>query len=163
MAKASPHRVQACLCQSPSLLHRHKLHLFQRLQQMDPSVNPSITRKAKEDVQTVPGWETFIMPEVRRLDSYTSGWLPLEAIKRTEVILGVWTAQVEHISLPSLGLWLVPEHRGCPFLNRRRCQSDLSCCGSADSDCHFHSYHNSVWGYVSISKLCPLSAFWNHM
>lgn len=89
MAKASPHRVQACLCQSPSLLHRHKLHLFQRLQQMDPSVNPSITRKAKEDVQTVPGWETFIMPEVRRLDSYTSGWLPLEAIKRTEVILGV--------------------------------------------------------------------------
>ena len=56
---------------------------------MDPSMNPIITRKAKEDVQTVPGWEPFTMPEVRRLDSYTSRQLPLEAIKHTEVILWV--------------------------------------------------------------------------
>lgn len=56
---------------------------------MDPSMNPSITRKAKEDVQTVPGWEHFTMPEVRGLDSYSSRWLPLEAIKHMEVILWV--------------------------------------------------------------------------
>ncbi|GAB0193502.1 hypothetical protein GRJ2_001815500 [Grus japonensis] len=89
MAKASPCRVQACLCQSPSLLHQHELHLFLRLQQMDPSLNPSIARKAKEVVQTVPSWEPFTMPEVRRLDSYTSRWLPLEGVKYTEVILCV--------------------------------------------------------------------------
>lgn len=142
MAKARLSHEQSCLCQSLSLLHRHKLHLL--LRQMDPSMNPGITRKAKEDVQTVPGWEPFTMPELRRSDSYTSRLLPLEAIKQTEVIL-------EHISLPILDLWLLPQHHGSPVLNRGCCCSNLSCCGSAVSDCHCHSYHNNAWGYVSTS------------
>lgn len=154
MAKARFSHEQSCLCQSLSLLHWHKLHLF--LRQMDPSMNSGITGKAKEDVQTVPGWGPLTMPKLRRSDSYTSWLLPLEAIKQTETIL-------EHISLPSLDLWQLPQHHECPVLNRGCCCSNLSCCGSADSDCHCHSYHNSAWGQVSISKLCPLSAFWNHM
>lgn len=48
---------------------------FLRLWQMDPSMNPSITRKAKEDVRTVPGWEPFTMPEVRRLGRPADGSL----------------------------------------------------------------------------------------
>lgn len=72
MDKASSCRTQACPCQSPSLLHWQELHLFLKLQQMDTSMNPSITRKAKEIDQTVPGWEPFTIPEVRRLDSCTN-------------------------------------------------------------------------------------------
>lgn len=69
----------------PSLLQQHKLLLL-RLQQMDPSMNPSTTRKVREDAQ--PGWSPFTMPEVGRLDSCTSQWFPLGVVRHTEVI--VW-------------------------------------------------------------------------
>lgn len=137
----------------PSLLQQHKLLLL-RLQQMDPSMNPSTTRKVREDAQ--PGWSPFTMPEVGRLDSCTSQWFPLGVIRHTEVIVWGWTALVEHISFPSLNLWLVPKFQECPFLNRGCCHSDPSCCGSTESDCPFHSYHNSSGGVFQSPSVCCL-------
>lgn len=119
--------------------------LFLRLQQMHPSMNPSTTRKTREGAEPVPGWSPSTMPEVGWLHSCSSQWFPLEAMRRTESSCGA--EQLWWSIFPSQ-LWTsgwCPRTRSIPSWTED-VATVIHLAVAAQSDCHFHSYHNSSRG-----------------